>query len=281
MLEYARWKYILVAVVLAVALLFALPNCVWRRLRVADRAQGSRRHRCARQLATIETVLKDDGVAYTSAAIEDGNVIVRFADNESQLNGRDVVKDEKNGLSREYVNAMMYASRAPRWMQALGLRAMPLGLDLRGGLYLLYQVDVDGAVAQLLNTYDQDFRRALNADEHHVHRRQHAHRRFGHPERPARVAAGGRGSRRRCGPRSRRRSPTSPAATPIVADGAGGRLRHDRAAGARAPRLRASPPTSPRCAIASTSSACPSPSCSARASTASSSSCRACRTRPK
>ena len=41
---------------------------------------------------------------------------------------------------------MMYASRAPRWIQALGLRAMPLGLDLRGGLYLLYQVDVDGAV---------------------------------------------------------------------------------------------------------------------------------------
>ena len=60
---------------------------------------------------------------------------------------------------------MMYASRAPRWIQALGLRAMPLGLDLRGGLYLLYQVDVDGAVEQLLTTYDQDFRRALNTEK--------------------------------------------------------------------------------------------------------------------
>ena len=60
---------------------------------------------------------------------------------------------------------MMYASRAPRWIQALGLRAMPLGLDLRGGLYLLYQVDVDGAVEQLLNTYDQDFRRALSTEK--------------------------------------------------------------------------------------------------------------------
>jgi preprotein translocase subunit SecD len=91
-------------------------------------------------------------------------VIVRFADNESQLKGRDIVKDEKTGLTREYVNAMMYASRAPRWIQAMGLRAMPLGLDLRGGLYLLYEVDVDGAVEQILNTYDQDFRRALNTD---------------------------------------------------------------------------------------------------------------------
>jgi preprotein translocase subunit SecD len=60
---------------------------------------------------------------------------------------------------------MSYASRAPAWLQALGLRAMPLGLDLRGGLYLLYQVDVDGAVAQLLTTYEQDFRRVLNADK--------------------------------------------------------------------------------------------------------------------
>ena len=42
---------------------------------------------------------------------------------------------------------------------------MPLGLDLRGGLYLLYQVDVNGAVAQLLTTYEQDFRRVLNADK--------------------------------------------------------------------------------------------------------------------
>ena len=65
-----------------------------------------------------------------------------------QLKARDVVKDEKAGIAKDYVNAMMYASRAPRWMQALGLRAMPLGLDLRGGLYLLYQVDVDGAVEQ-------------------------------------------------------------------------------------------------------------------------------------
>jgi preprotein translocase subunit SecD len=59
------------------------------------------------------------------------------------------------------VSAMQYASRAPRWMQALGLRAMPLGLDLRGGLNLLYQVDVDAAVSQLLQSHEQDFRRVL------------------------------------------------------------------------------------------------------------------------
>src|SRR4029453_16913766 len=55
-------------------------------------------------------------------------------------------------------------SRAPRWLQWMHLRAMPLGLDLRGGLYLLYQVDVNGAIEKLLQTYDQDFRRALRTE---------------------------------------------------------------------------------------------------------------------
>jgi preprotein translocase subunit SecD len=164
MLEYARWKYVLVAAVLAVALLFALPN-----LFGDDYAlQIARKDRSAiesAEFATIESTLKGAGVGYSSVGLDDGNVTVRFLTSDAQLKGRDIVKDEKTGLNREYVNAMMYASRAPRWIQVLGLRAMPLGLDLRGGLYLLYQVDVNGAVEGLLNTYDQDFRRVLLSEK--------------------------------------------------------------------------------------------------------------------
>jgi len=164
MLEYARWKYILVATVLAVALLFALPNLFGDDFALQI-ARKDRAEILAPELATIEASLKNAGAEYTAAELDDGNVIVRFATSDAQLKGRDIVKDEKTGLTRDYVNAMMYASRAPRWIQWLGLRAMPLGLDLRGGLYLLYQVDVNGAVANLLETYDQDFRRALAADK--------------------------------------------------------------------------------------------------------------------
>ncbi|HWN47959.1 MAG TPA: hypothetical protein VNM71_11400, partial [Steroidobacteraceae bacterium] len=164
MLEYARWKYILVGVVLAVALLFALPNLFGDDFAIQI-ARKDHNAIDAPQLASIETTLKQAGVAFTRVELDNGNVIVRFADNDAQLKGRDVVKDEKTGLNKTYVNAMMYASRAPRWIQALGLRAMPLGLDLRGGLYLLFQVDVDGAVAKLLSTYDQDLRRALETEK--------------------------------------------------------------------------------------------------------------------
>jgi preprotein translocase subunit SecD len=163
MLEYPRWKYILVGVVLFVALILALPN-VFGDDRALQISRKDREPVTAEQLASIEKTLKDGGVTYTSAELDQGTVVLRFADYPTQLNARDFVKDEKNGLTRDYVSAMSFASRAPRWMQAMGLRAMPLGLDLRGGLYLLYEVDVDGAVAKLLESYDQDFRRKLRED---------------------------------------------------------------------------------------------------------------------
>ncbi len=160
MLEYARWKYILVSVVLALALLLALPNFFGDEPALQI-ARKDHEPATVEQLATVEKVLKDHGVRYISAGLDGDNIMVRFDDVNDQLKGQDVVKDDANGLTKAYVNAMSFASRAPRWVQALGLRAMPLGLDLRGGLYLLYQVDVDGAVAQLLDSHEQDFRKAL------------------------------------------------------------------------------------------------------------------------
>src|SRR6185369_8922734 len=163
MLEYARWKYWLVAIVLLFSLLFALPN-VFGDERALQITRKDRAAIDAAQLTQIEDVLKTHGVTFRRATIENGSAIVRFDNDAEQLKTRDVAKDELNGLGKQYANAMMYASRAPRWLQVLGLRAMPLGLDLRGGLYLLYQVDVNGAVAKLMESYDQDIRRALRTN---------------------------------------------------------------------------------------------------------------------
>ena len=163
MLDYARWKYYLVAGVLVVALLFALPN-VFGDDYAIQLVQKSKEPVTAAQLTTIEQSLKSGGIPYASLAIENGNAMLRFRSDADQLRARDYVKDEKNGLAKNYLNAMQYASRAPAWMRAVGLKPMPLGLDLRGGLYLLYQVDVNGAVEQYLNTITQDFQRALKAE---------------------------------------------------------------------------------------------------------------------
>ena len=161
MLEYARWKYILVTVVTLVALLFAAPNFFGEDLAL----QVARKDRAAIDAAAqagVESFLRERKVAFSRTYLDDGRLMVRFPGVSEQLKARDVVNE---GLASTYVSALSSAPRAPEWFRKLGLRPMPLGLDLRGGLYLLYQVDVKGAVAQLLGSYEQDFRRALTAQQ--------------------------------------------------------------------------------------------------------------------
>lgn len=158
MLEFPRWKYAIVAIVLVFAAIFALPNVFGEdaALQVArkDREAVSEESR-----ASVESLLRGGGVTVSRSYIDNGRLMLHFDEVPEQLKARDLVNEQ---LAKEYVTALSFASRAPDWLRNLGLRPMPLGLDLRGGLYLLYQVDVDGAVNQLLEVYEQDLRRALS-----------------------------------------------------------------------------------------------------------------------
>jgi preprotein translocase subunit SecD len=106
----------------------------------------------------IVSYLKEQKVNIEKSYIDNDKVMLRFADVADQLKARDSIKEHY----KEYITAMSFASRAPQFFGTLGLRPMPLGLDLRGGLYLLYQVDVKGSVAQYLEGYAQDARRVLS-----------------------------------------------------------------------------------------------------------------------
>src|SRR3984957_17942795 len=157
MLEFPRWKYVLVALVVLTALLFALPNVFGEdpALQV-ERKAGASMDDFARQ--SIEDLLRKQQIPITRDYIDNGRLILAFNDVAAQLKARDKVHAMLADVDRA---ALSTASRTPAWMRKLGLKPMPLGLDLRGGLYLLYQVDVNGAVTQLLETYEQSFRRAL------------------------------------------------------------------------------------------------------------------------
>ena len=159
MLEYARWKYILVAVVLLLALLFALPNFFGEdpALQVARKDHNAVTVDAAR---AVETFLTQRAIRFTKSYIDTGRLMVRFANVPDQLAARDAVDEQYKGT---YITALSFAPRTPDVLRAVGLRPMPLGLDLRGGLYLLYQVDVNAAVTQALEGYVQDARRALAA----------------------------------------------------------------------------------------------------------------------
>jgi preprotein translocase subunit SecD len=156
MIAYPRWKIALVAVVLAFGILLALPNLFGEEsaLQFArDRAEIQ-----AADRASIERLLADKGVHPTGAFLDQGRLTLRFADKQDQLKARDIVAEAQPG---QYTIALSQASRVPAWMRNLGLSPLKLGLDLRGGVYLVYQVDVQGAVRQQLDHHEQDFRASL------------------------------------------------------------------------------------------------------------------------
>jgi preprotein translocase subunit SecD len=165
MLEYARWKYILVAAVLLLALVFALPNVFGEdpALQVARKDHSAVTPEAEQQ---VESFLTSHNVRFEKGYIDQGRLMVRFASVPDQLAARDAVNGNEDFKST-YITAVSFAPRTPEALRALGLKPMPLGLDLRGGLYLLYQVDVNSAVSQALEGYATDARRALTTANIH------------------------------------------------------------------------------------------------------------------
>jgi preprotein translocase subunit SecD len=156
MIAYARWKIVLVAVVLALGLFLAMPNLFGE-----ENALQLARDRAAvldADRAAVEQVLKDKGVTPTGAFLDQGRLTLRFASKQDQLKARDLIAEAR---PNQFTIALSQASRVPEWMRNLGLSPLKLGLDLRGGVYLVYQVDVQGAVKQLLDRHEQDFRASL------------------------------------------------------------------------------------------------------------------------
>ena len=146
MLEYARWKYILVAAVLVLGLLVASPNFFGsdRALQIARKDHAPIADDATKE---VEAYLKDKKVSFVRTYIDKGRLMVRFKDVGDQLAASDAVNEHYKDT---YITALSFAPRTPEFLRTLGLRPMALGLDLRGGLYLLYQVDVNSAVNQAL-----------------------------------------------------------------------------------------------------------------------------------
>jgi preprotein translocase subunit SecD len=158
MIAYPRWKIALVAIMLVVGILLALPNLFGEEsaLQLArDRAVVTPGDR-----TSIEQLLKDKGVTPSGAFLDQGRLTLRFSSKQDQLKARDLIAEARPD---QFTIALSQASRVPDWMRNLGLSPLKLGLDLRGGVYLVYQVDVAGAVKQDLDHHEQDFRASLRS----------------------------------------------------------------------------------------------------------------------
>ncbi len=138
--RYPVWKYVLILVVIAVGTLYALPN-IYGQSPVVQITADKGAAIDEAQFVQFEDALKTAGVAYDSIQKDGDSAVIKFTDLDSQRVGQDVLKESVKGFR----TAMNLKPNVPNWLEGLGGSAMNLGLDLRGGVHFLLEVDMQEA----------------------------------------------------------------------------------------------------------------------------------------
>ncbi|ANG64381.1 protein-export membrane protein SecD [Marinobacterium aestuarii] len=160
--RYPLWKNLLILLLLALGLLYAAPNLYPDDY--AIQLSGTREVYQVDEplLQRISTELEREGISAKDVELQDGSGLVRFADGESQLRAKAVIAKV---VGEQYVVAMNLAPTTPDWLRALGAGPMKLGLDLRGGVHFLLEVDTVQAVAQRLDVYVSEIKTKLRQEK--------------------------------------------------------------------------------------------------------------------
>ena len=155
--RYSPWKYILIILVLLIGIVYALPNIYGEdpALQVTDARAAPIEPAF---VETITTALDKAGIAYKSVESDEQQFLIRFHDTGSQLEAVDYVKATAGS---GYVVALNLAPATPEWLQSINALPMYLGLDLRGGVHFLMEVDMDAAVNKTLEGYASEFKAKL------------------------------------------------------------------------------------------------------------------------
>ena len=155
--HYSGLRNALIAFFLLLSALYALPNVFGSDLAVQISSAGDAVIEPS-DLAKVTNVLKAKNIRYKSAGLSNRRILVRFENNESQLSAKDLLKTE---LGRNYVVALNLAPSVPLWLSDLGGRAMSLGLDLRGGVHFLLEVDMQAVLSMSIDKYYNELRTLL------------------------------------------------------------------------------------------------------------------------
>jgi preprotein translocase subunit SecD len=155
------WKYVMIVVIIFSGVLYALPN-----LFGADPSVQISTTRGAEiteeTLATLESTLGERNLSPRGSELEDGRMLLRFNDTTEQLLAYEVIKES---LGQNYIAALNLAPATPDWLRSVGGEPMYLGLDLRGGVHFLMEVDMDAAEAQAVQRYFGDLRSELRKEK--------------------------------------------------------------------------------------------------------------------
>ena len=156
--RYSLWKYILIAVTLVAALLYTLPNFYGESPAVQISSGRATLKLDESILTRTQDLVRTAGLTPEGAMFENGSAKLRFANTEDQLKAKDVIQ---SALGEDYIVALNLLSRTPAWLANIGAKPMFLGLDLRGGVHFLLEVDMKAAVDKALEKTAGEIRREL------------------------------------------------------------------------------------------------------------------------
>jgi len=159
--HYAPWKNTLVVFFLFITSLYALPNIYGSDLAIQITGTGDYVVE-ENDLEGIHNSLVENAIDFKSVELINSNILIRFNDSKSQLSSKALLKDT---LSRNYVVALNLAPSIPQWLSGLGGNAMSLGLDLRGGVHFLLEVDMEAVVSTSIDRYYNELRTLLRKDK--------------------------------------------------------------------------------------------------------------------
>ncbi|WP_180004598.1 MULTISPECIES: protein translocase subunit SecD [unclassified Acinetobacter] len=157
-MRYPAWKYLLILVVLVISTLYALPSLYPDEpaVQISGAKAGTQIDQSIVQKA--EQILKSENIASHDNSFTNNAALLRVDSSEQQLKAKEALR---RGLGENYVVALNLAPTTPEWLQKIGAKPMKLGLDLRGGVHFLLEVDMDKAISQRMETSAADLRRQL------------------------------------------------------------------------------------------------------------------------
>lgn len=161
-MHYPAWKYILIAVVLVISGIYALPNLYPDEPAVQITGTSAGTQLSSDVLGQSQGILDKVGLTHHGGNFENNSVLIRLKNAEDQLKAQEALR--KN-LGDNYVVALNLAQTTPDWLKNIGAKPMKLGLDLRGGVRFVLEVDMAKALEQRLTTASQEIRRTLRSEK--------------------------------------------------------------------------------------------------------------------
>ncbi|OEC18447.1 protein-export membrane protein SecD [Vibrio cholerae] len=151
----------MVMLTIAIAALYALPNIYGED--PAIQITGARGASVDMStLDAVTTALDKAHLSKKSIALENGSILVRFNDTDTQISARDIISE---ALGSDKIVALNLAPSTPNWLESIGAAPMKLGLDLRGGVHFLMEVDMDAAMEKLVSQQEEAFRSDLRDEK--------------------------------------------------------------------------------------------------------------------